>query len=47
MKYFIRAIVGGLAGTIVMTLMMYFEAPIMTGETTDIAERLGAMPGNS
>ena len=36
---------GGVAGTAVMTMMMYFVAPKMVGETTDIAEMLGEMMG--
>ena len=41
-----RAIVGGLAGTIVMTLMMYFVSPMM-GVKMDIAASLGKMLGGS
>jgi len=33
-----KAVAGGLVGTVVMTLMMYFVAPNMTGRTMDIAE---------
>ena len=40
-----RAIAGGLAGTIVMTLMMRFVAPMMLGHPMDIAGMLGNMMG--
>ena len=42
-----QAIIGGLAGTIVMTLMMYFVAPMMMGGPMDIAAMLGDMMGMS
>ena len=42
-----KAIAGGLAGTVLMTLMMYFVAPMMLGHPMDIAEMLGKMMGNS
>lgn len=42
-----RAVVGGLAGTLVMTAMMYFVAPIMTGMSMDIAAMLGSMLGGN
>jgi hypothetical protein len=41
-----RTILGGLAGTIVMTLMMYFVSPMM-GVRMDIAASLGSMLGGS
>jgi hypothetical protein len=41
-----RSIAGGLAGTTVMTLMMYVVAPMM-GIHMDIAKMLGSMLGNS
>jgi hypothetical protein len=41
-----RSIVGGLAGTTVMTLLMYVAAPMM-GVRMDIAQMLGSMLGNS
>ena len=41
-----RAIVGGLVGTIVMTLMMMFVAPMM-GVHMDIAKNLADMTGSS
>ncbi len=31
-----KAVVGGFVGAVVMTLMMYFVAPNMTGRTMDI-----------
>jgi len=40
-----NAVFGGIAGTIVMTLMMMFVAPMMTGMPMDIAEMLGGMLG--
>jgi len=42
-----KAVAGGLVGTVVMTLMMYFVAPNMTGRTIDIASELGQMMGGS
>ena len=41
-----RAIVGGLAGTVAMTLMMMFVAPMM-GVHMDIAKNLADMMGSS
>jgi len=41
-----RAILGGFAGTLVMTAMMYMVAPMM-GLNMDIAQMLGSMLGNS
>jgi len=40
-----KAALGGVAGTIVMTMMMMFVAPIMTGMPMDIAAMLGGMLG--
>ena len=40
-----KAVFGGVAGTLVMTLMMMFVAPMMTGMPMDIAEMLGGMLG--
>lgn len=40
-----RAISGGLAGTVVFTLMMKFLAPEMIGHPMDIAAVLGAFTG--
>ncbi len=42
-----KAILGGLVGTILMTLMMYFVAPMMMGRPMDIAAMLGSMMGNN
>ncbi len=41
-----RAVLGGFAGTVVMTMMMYFVAPMM-GVKMDIAASLGSMMGGS
>jgi len=40
-----KAALGGIAGTIVMTMMMMFVAPMMTGMPMDIAAMLGGMLG--
>ena len=40
-----RAIIGGLAGTVVFTLMMRFLAPEMIGHPMDIAAVLGTFTG--
>ncbi len=42
-----KTILGGFAGTVVMTAMMYFVAPMMLGKPMDIAASLGAMLGGS
>ncbi|MFQ5777657.1 MAG: DUF6789 family protein [Terriglobia bacterium] len=42
-----KAILGGVVGTALMTLMMYFVAPMMMGQRMDIAKMLGSMMGNS
>lgn len=42
-----RTILGGFIGTIAITLMMYFVAPVMTGSKMDIAEMLGSVLGGS
>ena len=42
----VRSMAGGLAGTIVMTAMMYMVAPMM-GLHMDIAQMLGSMLGNN
>ena len=42
---FKNAVIGGLAGTVVMTLMMMFVAPMLTGMPMDIAAMLGSMLG--
>lgn len=41
-----KAVLGGFAGTVVMTMMMYFVAP-MIGVKMDIAASLGSMMGGS
>lgn len=43
----VQAIIGGVAGTILMTLMMYYVAPLMTGGPMDIASTLGEMTGTN
>lgn len=43
----VAAIGGGFAGTAVMTLMMYFVAPMMLGAPMDVAAMLGGMLGGS
>ena len=40
-----KAIAGGLVGTILLTLMMRFVAPMMTGQRMDVPEKLGGMIG--
>ena len=40
-----KAIAGGFVGTILLTLMMRFVAPMMTGQKVDIAGKLGDMTG--
>jgi len=42
-----KAILGGIVGTIAMTLMMMYLAPMMTGAPMDIAAMLGNMLGGS
>ena len=42
-----KAILGGIAGTIIMTLMMHFVAPMMTGQPMDIAALIGGMMGGN
>lgn len=44
----IRSVIGGgLAGTLVMTFMMYFVAPMMLGRPMDVAAMLGSVLGGS
>ncbi len=43
----IRAVLGGFVGTVAITLMMYFVAPIMVGTKMDIAQMLGSLLGDS
>jgi hypothetical protein len=45
-SHVLRAMLGGFAGTVVMTAMMYIVAPMM-GLRMDIAAMLGSMLGNS
>ena len=40
-----KAILGGFVGTVLLTLMTQFVAPVMTGQKMDIAARLGDMTG--
>lgn len=42
-----KAILGGFVGTVLITLMMYYVAPMMTGQRMDIAAMLGSMMGNN
>lgn len=42
-----KTILGGFAGTVVMTMMMYFVAPMMLGKPMDVAASLGGMFGGS
>ncbi|WP_305907859.1 DUF6789 family protein [Methylomarinum sp. Ch1-1] len=41
----IKTLAGGFAGTLVMTLMMRFAAPMLVGQPMDIAAMLGNMMG--
>ena len=45
--YPVKAILGGFMGTAVMTLMMYFVAPLTLGRPVDVAAMLGSMLGGS
>ncbi len=40
-----KAVIGGVAGTVVMTLMAMYVAPMMTGMAMDIAAMLAGMMG--
>ncbi len=42
-----KTILGGAVGTVVMTLMMYFVAPMMLGGPMDVAGMLGGVLGGS
>ena len=42
-----KAILGGFAGTVAMTVMMYFVAPMMLGGPMDVAAALGDRLGGS
>ena len=43
----VQSLVGGLAGTVVMSLMMRLVTPIMLGHPMDIAALIGKMMGGS
>lgn len=43
----LRAILGGLLGTIAMTFLMYFVAPLILGQPMDVAKMLGDFLGTS
>lgn len=40
-----KAILGGFVGTVLITLMMYFVAPMMLGQPMDVAAMLGKVMG--
>lgn len=40
-----KAILGGFVGTVLLTLMTQFVAPLMTGQKMDMAAKLGEMTG--
>ena len=42
-----KAMAGGLAGTVLMTMTMHFVAPLVLGHPMDIASMLGNMMGGS
>ena len=42
-----RAILGGIVGTLVMSLLMKFVAPMMIGHPMDIANLIGGMMGDN
>jgi uncharacterized membrane protein YagU involved in acid resistance len=42
-----NVILGGFVGTLVLTMMMYFVAPMMVGHPMDIAAMLGSMMGHN
>ena len=42
-----KAILGGFVGTVLLTLMTQFVAPMMTGQKMDMAARLGDVTGTS
>ena len=41
-----KAILGGFVGTVLLTLMTQFVAPMMTGQKMDMAAKLGDMTGS-
>jgi uncharacterized membrane protein YagU involved in acid resistance len=42
-----RSLLGGFVGTVAITMMMYFVAPMMLGHPMDIAKRLGSLLGDN
>jgi uncharacterized membrane protein YagU involved in acid resistance len=42
-----RSLLGGFAGTVAITMMMYLVAPMMLGHPMDIAQMLGSMLGDN
>lgn len=44
---FSNTLIGGFIATLVMTLMMHFAAPMMVGQSMDIAAMLGNMMDNN
>ena len=42
-----KAMLGGLTGTVLITMMMYIAAPMMLGQEMDTAAMLGTMLGGS
>ena len=42
-----RSILGGFVGSVAITMMMYFVAPMMLGHPMDIAKMLGSMLGDN
>jgi hypothetical protein len=40
-----KAILGGFVGTVLLTLMTHFVAPMMTGQKMDMAAKIGDMTG--
>ncbi|MDO9168186.1 MAG: hypothetical protein Q7U18_03705 [Methylobacter sp.] len=43
----IKTLLGGIVGTLTMSLMMRFVAPMMVGQPMDIAAMIGNMMGNN
>ena len=46
-SFYGKAVLGGLVGTALLTMMMYFVAPMMLGQPMDIAAMLGSVMGGS
>jgi uncharacterized membrane protein YagU involved in acid resistance len=44
---YLRSVVGGLLGTVAITFLMYFVAPLLIGQPMDIAKMLGDFLGIS